>query len=44
MPVDFDPVEVGIVAVASFAICLLATAYPARAAASLRPVEGLRHG
>ena len=44
VPVDFDPFEVGIVAVAAFLICLAATAYPAREAASLRPVEGLRHG
>ena len=44
VPVDFDPIEVGVVAFAAFLICLAATAYPARAAASLSPVEGLRHG
>ncbi len=44
LPVQLDPLEVGFVALAAFAICLLATIYPSREAAAMKPVEGLRHG
>ena len=44
LPVDLDWVEVAVVGLAGFLVCLLATIYPAREAAGLKPVEGLRHG
>ncbi|MGM0576262.1 MAG: FtsX-like permease family protein [Myxococcota bacterium] len=44
LPVQLDPLEVALVGVAAFVVCLLATVYPSREAAALRPVEGLRHG
>ncbi|MEZ4268259.1 MAG: FtsX-like permease family protein [Myxococcota bacterium] len=44
LPVQLDPLEVGLVALAAFGICLLATLYPSREAAAMKPVEGLRHG
>ncbi len=44
IPVELDPLEVTTVALAAFAICLLATVYPSFAASRMRPVEGLRHG
>ncbi len=43
LPVNVDLVDYGIVALASCAICTLATIYPAHTAARLHPVEGLRH-
>ncbi|MFW6089901.1 MAG: FtsX-like permease family protein, partial [Gemmatimonadota bacterium] len=43
LPVDIDPVDVGIIALASLAISLLATIYPSRQAASYTPVEAIRH-
>jgi lipoprotein-releasing system permease protein len=43
LPVEVRPVEVLLVAGIAIAISLLATAVPARAAASLRPVDGLRY-
>jgi lipoprotein-releasing system permease protein len=44
LPVQLDALEVGLVALAAFGICLVATLYPSREAAAMRPVEGLRHG
>lgn len=43
LPVNVDLADYSIVALASLAICTLATIYPAHAAARLHPVEGLRH-
>jgi len=43
LPVNVDIADYSIVALASLAICTLATIYPAHAAARLHPVEGLRH-
>ncbi|MCB9785976.1 MAG: ABC transporter permease [Deltaproteobacteria bacterium] len=44
LPVQLDALEVSLVALAAFGICLLATLYPSREAAAMSPVEGLRHG
>ncbi|MDP6943103.1 MAG: FtsX-like permease family protein, partial [Myxococcota bacterium] len=44
LPVDLDWLEVAIVGLAGFAVCILATIYPSREASALKPVEGLRHG
>ena len=43
LPVDVNPVDVGLIVVASVAISFLATIYPARRAAELTPVEAIRH-
>ncbi|HEM46998.1 MAG TPA: ABC transporter permease [Alphaproteobacteria bacterium] len=43
LPVDINPVDVGIIAVASLLISLLATIYPSRQAAGYTPVEAIRH-
>lgn len=43
LPVDIDPVDVGIIALASLLISLLATIYPSRQAAGYTPVEAIRH-
>ena len=43
LPVAFDPVDVGIILVASVLISFVATVYPARQAAALLPVEAIRH-
>ncbi|HSM08415.1 MAG TPA: ABC transporter permease [Gemmatimonadota bacterium] len=43
LPVDIDPIDVGIIALASLAISLLATIYPSRQAARYTPVEAIRH-
>jgi lipoprotein-releasing system permease protein len=43
LPVAFDPLEIGIILVASLTISFLATIYPARQAARLFPVEAIRH-
>jgi lipoprotein-releasing system permease protein len=43
LPVAFDPVEIGIILLASLLISFLATLYPARQAARLYPVEAIRH-
>jgi lipoprotein-releasing system permease protein len=43
LPVNVDLGDYAIVAIASLAICTVATIYPAHAAARLHPVEGLRH-
>jgi lipoprotein-releasing system permease protein len=43
LPVRVDPVDFGIVVVASFTVAVLATVHPARRAAGLHPVEAIRH-
>jgi lipoprotein-releasing system permease protein len=43
LPVDVNPLDVGLIVVASVAISFLATIYPARRAAELAPVEAIRH-
>jgi len=43
LPVAVDPMDVGLVLVASMAIAALATLYPARQAARLFPIEAIRH-
>jgi len=43
LPVAFDPLEIGIILLASLLISFLATLYPARQAARLYPVEAIRH-
>lgn len=44
LPVRLQPAELGAVILASIGISLLATVFPARSAAKLQPLEGLRHG
>lgn len=44
LPVFISPSDYALVAGLSIAVCLLATLYPAYAAARLRPVEGMRFG
>ena len=43
LPVEIDPWEVASVVICTIVISLLATLYPAKKAAELRPVEGLRY-
>ena len=43
LPVDVNPIDVGLIVMASIAISFLATIYPARRAADLAPVEAIRH-
>ena len=43
LPVDVNPVDVGIIVLASLLISLLATVYPSRQAAAYTPVEAIRH-
>lgn len=43
LPVEVQSVNVVVVALSAFGVCLLATIYPAWRAASLDPVEGLRY-
>jgi len=43
LPINVDPVDFMTVAIAALTICTLATIYPAKAASSLRPVDGLRY-
>ena len=44
LPVEVSPIEVAVVGVAAFAICLLATVYPSLEASAMKPVDGLHHG
>lgn len=44
LPVDLDWLEVALVGLSGFAVCILATVYPSREASAMKPVEGLRHG
>lgn len=43
LPVRVDPLDVGIIVLASVAVAVLATIHPARQAARLDPVEAIRH-
>lgn len=43
LPVSIEPVSVALIVVASLAICLIATLYPAMQAARMAPVEAIRH-
>ena len=43
LPVNVDPMTIGLVFLAGIGICLLMTLYPAREASRLEPVEGLRY-
>ncbi len=43
LPVELDPVLIGIVAVCAVALCLLATLYPSWQASRLDPVETIRY-
>ena len=43
LPVNVDPGDYGVVAIAALVICTLATLYPAYTASRVRPVEGLRY-
>lgn len=43
LPVDLNPLDVGLIVLASVFISFLATIYPARRAAQLAPVEAIRH-
>ena len=44
LPVKLEMLDVVIIAAAAMMICFLATLYPARQAARLDPVEGIRYG
>ena len=43
LPVSISPVEIAAVVVAALAISLVATVFPAKSAARLSPLEGLRY-
>jgi len=43
LPILLDPFDLALVGVTAFALCFLATLYPARQAARLKPAEALRH-
>jgi lipoprotein-releasing system permease protein len=43
LPINVDPVDYSLVALAAFAITAIATIYPAVAASRLRPVDGIRY-
>lgn len=43
LPVNVDLADYGMVALAAFGICTIATIYPAFAASRVKPVEGLRY-
>jgi lipoprotein-releasing system permease protein len=43
LPVHIEWLDVGVVVLASLAIAICATLYPSRSAASLTPVEAIRH-
>lgn len=44
LPVRLDAFEITIFGLAALGMCLLATIYPSRKAAQLKPADGLRHG
>ncbi|MCC6622184.1 MAG: ABC transporter permease [Deltaproteobacteria bacterium] len=44
LPVKLDAFEIAIFGLAALGICLLATLYPSKKAAALKPADGLRHG
>lgn len=43
LPVLLDPLDLSLVGITAFGLCFLATLYPARQAARLKPAEALRH-
>jgi len=43
LPVALEPLDVVLILVASIAVALIATIYPARTASRLQPVEAIRH-
>ena len=43
LPVALDPIDIGLILLASMAIAFAATIYPARTASRLQPVEAIRH-
>jgi lipoprotein-releasing system permease protein len=43
LPVRVDPLDLMLVIVASVAVAILATIYPARQAAALNPVDAIRY-
>jgi lipoprotein-releasing system permease protein len=43
LPVNVDLADYGLVAISAMVICTLSTIYPSIAAASVAPVDGLRH-
>jgi lipoprotein-releasing system permease protein len=43
LPINVDPVDYGLIAIAALVITTLATIYPAVAASRLRPVDGIRY-
>ncbi|MFZ5427354.1 MAG: FtsX-like permease family protein [Thermodesulfobacteriota bacterium] len=43
IPVRLEPVDLTIIGVTAFVLCFVSTLYPASKAASLKPVEALRH-
>jgi lipoprotein-releasing system permease protein len=44
LPVRITPIDMAIIALGTFAICVFASLYPARKAAGLKPVDGIRYG
>ena len=44
LPVRIIPLDVAIIALGTFMICIFASIYPAKRAAKLNPVDGVRHG
>ncbi len=44
LPVKLEMLDVGVIVLATLAICFLATLYPSRQAARLHPVEAIRYG
>jgi lipoprotein-releasing system permease protein len=44
LPVNLKGLDVLTIAISALSICLMATVYPARQAASVDPVEAIRHG
>jgi lipoprotein-releasing system permease protein len=43
LPIEVSPIDYGAVTLAALTICTIATLFPAKQAASLRPVDGLRY-
>lgn len=44
LPVKLDAFEITVFGLAALGMCLIATIYPSRKAAQLKPADGLRHG
>ena len=43
LPVRISPVDLGVIALGTLAICVAASLYPALQAARLKPVDGVRY-